>query len=160
MAPTETTTEVADPPDRGADPLDLALEWVLGVAGIVLATVFAVAMALFASFLVPLRIGSVPVPLAWAVAAAGAAASVWFARYTAGRRWAAAVPAFAWFCAVVPMTARTAEGDLVVAGTWVGYGTLLVGAGTLAVSLYVAVTMPAPDRARSGHARQRMAHTD
>ncbi|HEV2087241.1 MAG TPA: hypothetical protein VGR21_02900 [Cryptosporangiaceae bacterium] len=145
MTPTETTAVVPAAPDAGSAWVDPALERLISAAGIVLATVFAVVMALCASFLVPLRIGTVPVPLAWAVAVVGTATPVWFARYTAGTRWAAVVPAFAWFCAVLPMTARTAEGDVVVAGTWVGYGTLLVGAGTLVASLFVAVVAPTPD---------------
>ena len=120
-------------------------ERVLRVVGVVVAAWGAVLSALLAAFLVPLRAGTVPLPLSFAVAAVGAAAAVWFAHWTARARLAVVVPVLAWFVTLLPLTQRTTEGDVVVPGNWVGLGTLLVGACSVTVTAFL-VTSPRPSR--------------
>lgn len=100
----------------------------LRVLGGVLVAVAAVWFAVVESFLVPLRIGSVPFPVCILLAAVG---NVLLARLAA--RWTdttfgAAIPPVLWLLVVMVLAARRDEGDLVVPGTTVALLFLFVGA--------------------------------
>jgi MYXO-CTERM domain-containing protein len=95
----------------------------LVVAG---ATVLTAALTVWAAFLVPLRVGSLPAP-AWLLPLAGALVLGRAAARRAGLPGALA-PAVVWFLLSWPVlgAART-EGDLVVPGTGSGYAYLFGG---------------------------------
>lgn len=91
-----------------------------------LALWFTVLLSVWAAFLVPLRVGSVPVP-AWL---APLGLMVWLGR-TAARRvglWGALGPALAWLTLTwLVLGSRRGEGDLVIPGTAAGYAYLFGG---------------------------------
>ena len=92
-----------------------------------------VLLTLYGAFLIPLRVAGVLVPVSWLVVLAGNVGLV-----VAGRRLAgvggAAVPALIWLAMALVLAGRRTEGDLVVIGSWVGYGYLLVGALAAAIT--------------------------
>jgi hypothetical protein len=110
------------PAPAPADPLALRL----AAGGLV--AVAAVALAVLECFLVPLRIGSVPVPIVVPLAMAG---NILLARLSG--RWTgsvagAAVPPVLWLVVVIVLALPRAEGDLIVPGTLTGLVFLFAGA--------------------------------
>jgi len=84
------------------------------------------ALTVWAAFLVPLRVGTLPAP-AWLLPLAGTLALGWAAARRAGLLGALA-PAVVWFVLSWPVLgAARAEGDLVVPGTGAGYAYLFGG---------------------------------
>ena len=84
-------------------------------------------LALWGAFLVPFRLGGVPVPVSWVIAVVGNVA----VGVAGGRllgQYGAAVPGLLWLAVAATLAARSTEGDLVVAGTVVGAGFLPLGA--------------------------------
>jgi hypothetical protein len=120
--------------------------WVLRVAAVLVGTVIVVTTQLIAAFLTPFRIGSTAVPISWAIVVVGIVVGLSITRYGSGTAGATVIPAVAWFATIFPLSSRTSEGDLVVAGTWVGYGLLLVGMLTIVVTLAVTVVTPGSRR--------------
>jgi hypothetical protein len=105
---------------------------VAGGAAYGLVLVLAVLLALWGCFLVPLRLGGVPVPLACLVALVGNAALGRAGGRLFGRAGAAG-PGLVWLVIVLRLSSPTADGDLVVPGTGWGLAFLVVGALTSAV---------------------------
>jgi hypothetical protein len=92
---------------------------------------------------------SVRVPIALVFALAGNLALVWFTRAVTGRTLAVVAPFVAWIVPMVAATARTTEGDLVVAGNnWVGLVTVFGGSLAFAGGAYWLTLRSLP--ARSG----------
>ena len=116
--------------------------WAIGL--LVLLTVL---LALWGAFLVPFRLGGALVPVAWAVALLGN-----LALGRAGARLAgttgALVPGLVWLGLVFALSSRRTEGDVVVPGTLVGTGFLLMGVLASAVAYGLAVVRPRPSAAR------------
>ena len=105
-----------------------------GWAEFALVVLLTVLLALWGAFLVPLRIGSVAVPVGVAVALsnyplcrAGAAAL--------GRRTGAAVPMAVWAVIAVLFSTARREGDLIITGSLRGLAFLLVGLLAAAVAV-------------------------
>jgi len=121
----------------------------LRLGGLVVATLAAALSALVEAFLVPLRVGGVPVPLSPVLAVAGNVLLVRFAARVTGSRLAVLGPTLAWFWVVLALAGRTTEGDLVVPGTLVGGALLLGGAAALAGA--VLLTGVAGGRGRTAH---------
>ena len=93
--------------------------------------------AVWGAFLVPLRVGGVPVPAA--VLLSGTANVL--LGLEGGRlygRLGAVVPGVVWFAVVATLQSRRPEGDLVVTGTANGLALLLVGAVCAAVPIGIA----------------------
>ena len=86
-----------------------------------------VLLALWGAFLVPFRVGGVPVPVSWVIAVVGNVALVVAGWRLLGRT-GAAVPALLWLAVAVALASKRSEGDLVVAATLVGVGFLPLGA--------------------------------
>ena len=97
------------------------------IAGGVLVTLVAVEAAVIECFLVPLRVGTVPVPLAAALAVAGNLAFPRMIVTVARRRSTALLPPVCWLVVVLAFAAPRGEGDLVVPGTWPALLFLFVG---------------------------------
>ena len=107
-----------------------------------LGTVVAVASEVVAGFLTPLRIGATYAPVSWLIVALGVFVGLGVARYGSGKAGATALPALAWLLMLSPLISPTAAGDVIVSGTWVGYGMLLSGFVALLAALYVMVVRP------------------
>ena len=110
-------------------------------AAYALLLVLTVLLALWGSFLVPFRVGGTLVPVSWVVAGVG---NVVLGR--AGARLAgstgAMAPGLLWLAVVLALAARRAEGDVVVPGTVVGLGFVLVGGLASAAAYGLAVLRP------------------
>lgn len=101
-------------------------------AAFALVLVLSLLTALWGAFLVPLRVGGVPVPVAVVLAAV---ANVALGR-AGGRlygRVGAALPGVLWFVVVAALQIRRPEGDLVVPGSLPGLLFLLLGSISAAV---------------------------
>jgi hypothetical protein len=123
-------------------PRHAAAEWTLRILATLVGTVIAVASQVLAGFLVPLRLGSTYVPISWVIVVVGVFAAFWVARVGAGSGLALLPPVLAWFYTLYLLTTATAAGDLVVPGTWVGYGMLLLGLGAVMAAIYFMVVRP------------------
>ncbi|HEY6746010.1 MAG TPA: hypothetical protein VI357_09855 [Mycobacteriales bacterium] len=129
----------------GPDPLALRL-----AAGVLIA-VAAVGLAVIECFLVPLRIGSVPFPIAVPLAMAGNIVLARRAGRWTGSAAGAAVPPVLWLAVVIVLALPRAEGDLIVPGTLTGLVFLFAGAVSGAYGVASEITrrvkpVPAPRR--------------
>ena len=124
--------EAPDPP--GPDPLALRL-----AAGVLIA-VAAVGLALLECFLVPLRIGSVPLPIAVPLAMAGNIGLPRLAGRWTGSVAGAALPPVLWLAVVIVLALPRPEGDLIVQGTLTGLVFLFAGAVSGAYGVAAEIT--------------------
>ena len=104
-------------------------------------------VGLVGAFLVPLRVGGVPVPASAAVALVGNAAVGLGAAWAAGRAGSAAA-AVGWLVVVGTASVPGPGGDLVVPATGTAYAFLVIGA--LTSSAVVGLGGLVRDRARRG----------
>jgi len=121
-------------------------------AGLVLVLLLTVLLAVWGAFLVPLRLGGVPVPLGVLLALATlplCRAGGW----ALGSRLGAALPGAVWLVVGATLGTRRSEGDLVVTGGALGLAFLVlgtlgaaVGAGTWRPSRPAAAADPAASR--------------
>lgn len=98
------------------------------VAAGVLVAVGGVQLAVLECFLLPLRVGGVPVPLSIPAAVLG---NLWLPALSyrvSGSRLAAASPVLVWLAVVILAALPRPEGDLIVPGTLRGIGLLVLGA--------------------------------
>lgn len=115
------------------------------VLGGVLVGLGAVELGVLECFLVPFRIGGTSTPLALLLALVGNVALTRVMYRATGHRVATAVPVVAWLALVLVFSVKTAEGDLVVPGTWPGL--LFLFGGTIAGAVAVGRTV-GPSRHR------------
>ena len=128
-------------------PPPLAVRVVLGV----LVVLAAGALAVIECFLVPLRIGTVPVPLCVPLAMAGNVVLARLAGELTGRPLAGVLPPALWLLVVLVLAAPRAEGDLIVPGTLTGLVFLFAGVVAGAYGAARAVTRrPNPTIAAGG----------
>lgn len=105
-----------------------AAERTYRAAATTLLTLGATVLAVIECFLLPLRFGSVPVPLSIPVAVA---LNLWLPRVahrTTGWRTSGVAVAVAWVVIAVVASMPRPEGDLIISSTWRGIGFLLLGA--------------------------------
>ncbi len=117
-------------------------------AGGLVAVVGGAVTAVLELLLAPLRIGGYPIGVAVLVAVAANIALSWFAIETVGRRWAVALPALPWVVIMVAAADRTAEGDVLLVGNWVGLTLVVAGAMTFAVVAFRSIVAPPPGPGR------------
>ena len=98
------------------------------VAAGVLVAVAAVGLALVEAFLVPLRAGSVPLPVCVPLALVGNAGLARLGGRWTGSVLGAAAPPVLWLLVVIVLSIPRAEGDLIVPGTLTGLVFLFAGA--------------------------------
>lgn len=91
-----------------------------------LVLVLTVLLVLWGAFLVPLRVGGVPVPVGLVLALATVPLCRAGGRVL-GSRWGAAGPGVLWLAVAVALSGRRREGDLVVTGSLLGLGFLVLG---------------------------------
>jgi hypothetical protein len=111
-------------------------------AGAVLVSLASVWLAFFECFLVPLRAGTVVIPVSIVLAVAGNAVLPRLALAAAGRKAAALLPPVLWLAVVFVFAAPRPEGDLIVPGTWSGLAFLFLGALGGAYGAAMAVLPP------------------
>jgi hypothetical protein len=120
----------------------------LTIAGLVVAVLLAVVLAVTEAFLAPLHVsdlgfsgpgeGNMRIPLSLVLALVTNPLLGWFAFATTGRRFAALLPAAAWCVVWILAAGRTTEGDLLITNdNWVGLLTLFSGPLAFAVGIYV-----------------------
>ena len=102
-------------------------------ASYALVLLLTVLLAVWGAFLVPLRIGSVPIPVSWVIAIAGNGLLGWVGGRLLGRLGAAG-PGVVWLAVALTFGTPRAEGDLIVPGTVVGLVFLVAGAVASAVA--------------------------
>lgn len=112
-------------------PTPLGPRWAAAAYGLVL--FLALLLAIWGAFLVPLRWGTVVLPVSWLVAATGN-----LVLGTAGARLLGRVgaigPGVVWVVVALTLGSKRSEGDLIVPGTLPGLVFLLVGAVAAAVA--------------------------
>ena len=111
-------------------------------ASYALVLVLAVLLAVWGSFLVPLRVGSVPLPVSWLIAGVGHGVLGWAGGRLLGRLGALG-PGLLWLVVAFTLGSSRSEGDLIVPGTVVGLVFLLVG-GVASTVAYVAAPRARP----------------
>ena len=123
-----------------------ALEYVIRVAGLVIAVLATVLTAALELFLSPLRLGGVPIGAAIVLAVVANLAICWFAVTTVGRRWALAPPWAVWTLVMFFAAGlRSNEGDyLISADNWVALVMILTGSLAFAVYTYRAILKGPP----------------
>ena len=123
-APTESgagAPPATDPtPGPGAGPAVRSAPVALRVVGGVLVLVAAVALAVLECFLVPLRVGTVPLPVCVPLAMAGNVLLARLAGRLTGRPLLGVLPPVLWLAVVLALSAPRPEGDVVVPGTLTG----------------------------------------
>jgi hypothetical protein len=131
-------------PAEPAGPAAGGSRWALAgrVAGGVLVSLVSVWLAFLECFLVPLRAGTVVIPVAVVLALAGNAVLPRLAVAAAGRKAAALLPPVLWLAVVFVFAAPRPEGDLIVPGTWSGLAFLFLGAIGAAYGAAMAVLPP------------------
>ena len=105
-------------------PPPVAARVVLGL----LVVVAAVALAIMECFLVPLRVGTVPLPVSVPLAVAGNVVLARLAARVTGRGAPAVVPPVLWLAVVLVLAAPRPEGDVVVPGSATALAFLFAGA--------------------------------
>ncbi len=104
------------------------------VVVVVVASVLTALLAVWAAFLVPLRVGTIPLPVSLTLLVAVLALGMLAGR-AAG--WLGALgPTVAWFVVTLPLSTPRREGDLIIQGSTIG--TLYLLLGTLGWGLVVA----------------------
>jgi hypothetical protein len=101
---------------RPPAPAPFAVRAVCGV----LVLVAAVALAVLECFLVPLRIGTVPLPVCVPLAMVGNVVLARLAGELTGRPLLGVLPPVLWLAVVLMLAAPRAEGDMIVPGTLTG----------------------------------------
>ncbi|GAA2589548.1 hypothetical protein GCM10010399_19560 [Dactylosporangium fulvum] len=123
-------------PPHWAKRLDVGIT----VAGLVVATLLALALAIVEAFLAPLRLNGsgMRLPISLVLALVTNPLLGWFAFVTTGKRLAALLPAGAWCAVWILAAGRTSEGDLLITdNNWVGLLTLFAGPMAFAIGIYV-----------------------
>ena len=109
-------------PGRAADPLAAR------VAAGVLISLFSVGLALVEAFLVPLRVGTVPLPICVLLGVAGNVVLTKLAVRQTGSVVVGVLQPVLWLLVVVVLSLPRAEGDLIVPGSATGLVFLFAGA--------------------------------
>jgi hypothetical protein len=134
---------VPSPPSRPADPLALR------VAAGGLISLFSIGLAVVEAFLVPLRIGTVPLPLSVLLAVVGNAGLTKLAvRQTGSIVWGVLQPVL-WLLVIVVLSLPRPEGDLIVPGSLTGLVFLFAGAVAGAYGVASEITRRAGASART-----------
>jgi len=130
-------------PGRAADPLAARV-----VAG-VLISLFSVGLALVEAFLVPLRVGTVPLPICVLLAVAGNVVLTKLAVRQTGSVVVGVLQPVLWLLVVVVLSLPRAEGDLIVPGSATGLVFLFAGAVAGAYGVASEITRRAGPAART-----------
>ena len=143
MSAARTNAEAVVVPEQRVPPDPLVFRIVAGL----LVTVASFGLAVIEAFLVPLRIGSVPLPLSVVLAVAGNVLLTRLAGRQTGSALAAGLQPLVWLLTVVVLSLPRAEGDVIVAGTVTALVFLFAGSVAGAYGIAAEITRrtkPAP----------------
>jgi hypothetical protein len=129
--------------DRAADPLAVR------VAAGVLISLFSVGLALVEAFLVPLRVGTVPLPVCVLLGVAGNVVLTKLAVRQTGSIVMGVLQPVLWLVVIVVLSLPRAEGDLIVPGSATGLVFLFSGAVAGAYGVASEITRRAGAAART-----------
>ena len=129
--------------DHGTDPLAVR------VAAGVLVSVFAAGLAVVEGFLVPLRVGTVPLPICVLLAVAGNVVLTKLAVRQTGSIVCGVLQPVLWLVVIVVLSVPRAEGDLIVPGSATGLVFLFAGAVAGAYGVASEITRRAGAAART-----------
>jgi hypothetical protein len=129
--------------DRAADPLAVR------VAAGVLISLFSVGLALVEAFLVPLRVGTVPLPVCVLLGVAGNVVLTKLAVRQTGSIVMGVLQPVLWLVVIVVLSLPRAEGDLIVPGSATGLVFLFSGAVAGAYGVASEITRRAGPAART-----------
>ena len=129
--------------DHGTDPLAVR------VAAGVLISAFAVGLAVVEAFLVPLRVGTVPLPICVLLAVAGNVVLTKLAVRQTGSIVCGVLQPVLWLVVIVVLSVPRAEGDLIVPGSATGLVFLFAGAVAGAYGVASEITRRAGAAART-----------
>jgi hypothetical protein len=120
----------------------------LRVGGTLVGVAIAALTAVYEAFFVPLRWGTVRIPVAVLLAVVVNLLLVWFTREVTGSTRLALVPALAWCAVMIVAAGGRPEGDIVLASNnWVALVLMVVGAVSWGVGALVLITrQPLPPR--------------
>ena len=130
-------------PGRASDPLAAR------VAAGVLTSLFSVVLALVEAFLVPLRVGTLPLPICVLLAVAGNVVLTKLAVRQTGSVVVGVLQPVLWLLVVVVLSLPRAEGDLIVPGSATGLVFLFAGAVAGAYGVASEITRRAGAAART-----------
>lgn len=99
-------------------------------------------LAVLECFLLPLRIGSVPLPLSILVAVLVNAGLPALSYHLTASRAVAAMPVIVWIALVIVASVPRPEGDVIVTGTWRGIAFLILGASAGAYAVARLLALP------------------
>ena len=119
-----------------------ATEYAIRIGGAIVVTIGAAVLALMEAFLVPTRIGGVPIPIAAVIAFFGNYYLPALAKWWVNNRWAALLPIATWFAVVLVASTPNSSGSLIIINTWPGYIMLLAGAAGAAAALFKHLMAP------------------
>lgn len=140
---TDSGAAVTSAPEVRRDPV------VLRVFAALLVSVAAVGLAVVEAFLVPLRVGSLPLPLCVVLAVAGNVLLTRLAATQADSLAAGALQPALWLVTVVVLSLPRAEGDVIVEGSVTGLVFLFAGSVAGAYGIASEITRRTrPDRPR------------
>lgn len=105
----------------------------LRLAGLAVACLGAVVVAVVGAFLTPFRIGSTLVPVSLLIVIGGLTAVIRFAYAVTEKAGLSLIPGVVWLVLSVVFSARTTEGDLILLQNWVAILYMLVGSVTVGV---------------------------
>ena len=145
-APAAAPAPTGPPParaDHAADPLAAR------VAAGVLISLFSVGLALVEAFLVPLRVGTVPLPICVLLGVAGNVVLTKLAVRQTGSVVVGVLQPVLWLLVVVVLSLPRAEGDLIVPGSATGLVFLFAGAVAGAYGVASEITRRAGAAART-----------
>lgn len=120
----------AVPPPPPPTPLWLRL------AGLAVACLGALVVAVVGAFLTPFRIGSILVPVSLLIAVGGLTAVTRFAYALTEKVGLSLLPGALWLVVSLVLSAPTTEGDLILVQNWVAVTYILVGSVTVGVLAY------------------------
>ena len=142
-APAVAAAPAPAPRDHGTDPLAVR------VAAGVLISVFTVGLAVVEAFLVPLRVGTVPLPICVLLAVAGNVVLTKLAVRQTGSIVCGVLQPVLWLVVIVVLSVPRAEGDLIVPGSATGLVFLFAGAVAGAYGVASEITRRAGAAART-----------
>ena len=142
-APAVAAAPAPAPRDHGTDPLAVR------VAAGVLISAFAVGLAVVEAFLVPLRVGTVPLPICVLLAVAGNVVLTKLAVRQTGSIVCGVLQPVLWLVVIVVLSVPRAEGDLIVPGSATGLVFLFAGAVAGAYGVASEITRRAGAAART-----------
>ncbi|HET8659924.1 MAG TPA: hypothetical protein VFM55_13110 [Micromonosporaceae bacterium] len=125
----------------------------LRMLGTLVGVAAAMVTAVLEAFLTPLWWLGVRIPLAVLLAVLTNLAVLWFTHEVTRSRVLTLLPGIAWMGVMIVLSARTTEGDIVLADNWVALSTILAGVAGYAAGAYRIVTRPpATGTGLAGHA--------